>query len=175
DRIVMKENIAPRLSDSLESALRLGEGRVLIDVMGEEELLFSEHHACPICGFSIGELEPKMFSFNSPFGACPECDGLGMKLEVDPELVIPNSELTLKEHAIAPWEPTSSQYYPELLKTIAKHYKIPMDVPVGELADSDIEKLMLGSKKEKIRFRYTNEFGNTRDSDIYLEGVLRNV
>ncbi|MBF6633491.1 MAG: excinuclease ABC subunit UvrA, partial [Planococcus sp. (in: Bacteria)] len=71
DRIVMKENIAPRLSDSLESALRLGEGRVLIDVMGEEELLFSEHHACPICGFSIGELEPKMFSFNSPFGACP--------------------------------------------------------------------------------------------------------
>lgn len=83
DRIVMKENIAPRLSDSLESALRLGEGRVLIDVMGEEELLFSEHHACPICGFSIGELEPKMFSFNSPFGACPECDGLGMKLEVE--------------------------------------------------------------------------------------------
>lgn len=175
DRIVMKEGVETRLSDSLESALRLADGNVLVDVIGEEELFFSEHHACPICGFSIGELEPRMFSFNSPFGACPECDGLGMKLEVDPDLVIPNSELTLKEHAIAPWEPTSSQYYPELLKTIAKHYKIPMDVPVGELADSDIEKLMLGSKKEKIRFRYTNEFGNTRDSDIYFEGVLRNV
>ncbi|PID20929.1 excinuclease ABC subunit A [Sporosarcina sp. P3] len=175
DRIVMKEGVETRLSDSLESALRLADGNVLVDVIGEEELFFSEHHACPICGFSIGELEPRMFSFNSPFGACPECDGLGMKLEVDPELVIPNNELTLKEHAIAPWEPTSSQYYPELLKTIAKHYKIPMDVPVSEIADSDIEKLMLGSKKEKIRFRYTNEFGNTRDSDIYFEGVLRNV
>ncbi|PIC85321.1 excinuclease ABC subunit A [Sporosarcina sp. P20a] len=175
DRIVMKEGVETRLSDSLESALRLADGNVLVDVIGEEELFFSEHHACPICGFSIGELEPRMFSFNSPFGACPECDGLGMKLEVDPDLVIPNSDLTLKEHAIAPWEPTSSHYYPELLKTIAKHYKIPMDVPVSELADSDIEKLMLGSKKEKIRFRYTNEFGNTRDSDIYFEGVLRNV
>lgn len=175
DRIVMKEGVETRLSDSLESALRLADGNVLVDVIGEEELFFSEHHACPICGFSIGELEPRMFSFNSPFGACPECDGLGMKLEVDPDLVIPNSDLTLKEHAIAPWEPTSSQYYPELLKTIAKHYKIPMDVPVSELSDSDIEKLMLGSKKEKIRFRYTNEFGNTRDSDIYFEGVLRNV
>ncbi|PIC78801.1 excinuclease ABC subunit A [Sporosarcina sp. P18a] len=175
DRIVMKEGVETRLSDSLESALRLADGNVLVDVIGEEELFFSEHHACPICGFSIGELEPRMFSFNSPFGACPECDGLGMKLEVDPDLVIPNSDLTLKEHAIAPWEPTSSQYYPELLKTIAKHYKIPMDVPVSELADSDIEKLMVGSRKEKIRFRYTNEFGNTRDSDIYFEGVLRNV
>lgn len=175
DRIVIKEGDEARLSDSLESALRLADGNVLVDVIGVEELFFSEHHACPLCGFSIGELEPRMFSFNSPFGACPECDGLGMKLEVDRDLVIPNPELTLKEHAIAPWEPTSSQYYPELLKTIAKHYKIPMDVPVGELADSDIDKLLFGSKKDKIRFRYTNEFGNTRDSDIYFEGVLRNV
>ena len=79
DRIVIKEGAAPRLADSLESALKLGEGRVLIDVMDQEELLFSEHHACPICGFSIDALEPRMFSFNSPFGACPECDGLGAK------------------------------------------------------------------------------------------------
>ena len=114
DRIVVKEGIASRLADSLESALKLGGGRVLIDVMGEEELLFSEHHACPHCGFSIGELEPRMFSFNSPFGACPSCDGLGSKLEVDLELVIPNWDLSLNEHAIAPWEPTSSQYYPQL-------------------------------------------------------------
>lgn len=80
DRIVVKEGVAARLSDSLETALRLGEGRVMIDVIGEEELMFSEHHACPHCGFSIGELEPRLFSFNSPFGACPTCDGLGMKL-----------------------------------------------------------------------------------------------
>ncbi|WP_153721022.1 excinuclease ABC subunit UvrA [Sporosarcina cascadiensis] len=175
DRIVMKEGVETRLSDSLESALRLADGNVIVDVIGEEELFFSEHHACPICGFSIGELEPRMFSFNSPFGACPECDGLGMKLEVDPDLVIPNKDLTLKEHAIAPWEPTSSQYYPELLKTVAKHYHIDMNVPAGELADSDIEKLLKGSTKEKIHFRYTNEFGSTRDSNIYFEGVLRNV
>ncbi|PIC63100.1 excinuclease ABC subunit A [Sporosarcina sp. P13] len=175
DRIVMKEGVETRLSDSLESALRLADGNVIVDVIGEEELFFSEHHACPMCGFSIGELEPRMFSFNSPFGACPECDGLGMKLEVDPELVIPNPQLTLKEHAIAPWEPTSSQYYPELLATVASHYNIDMDVPVSDLANEDVEKLLKGSSKEKIHFRYTNEFGNTRDSNIYFEGVLRNI
>src|SRR5690606_21426583 len=123
DRIVLKEGVAARLSDSLEAALRLGEGKVIIDVIGEEELLFSELHSCPLCGFSIGELEPRMFSFNSPFGACPDCDGLGSKLEVDPDLVIPDKSLSLNEGAIAPWIPTSSQYYPELLKTICKDRK----------------------------------------------------
>lgn len=118
DRIVVKEGVAARLSDSLETALRLGEGRVMIDVIGEEELMFSEHHACPHCGFSIGELEPRLFSFNSPFGACPTCDGLGMKLEVDADLVIPNQDLSLKENAVAPWTPISSQYYPQLLEAV---------------------------------------------------------
>ncbi|WP_336823897.1 excinuclease ABC subunit UvrA [Sporosarcina sp. USHLN248] len=175
DRIVLKEGVETRLSDSLESALRLSEGTVLVDVIGEEELLFSEHHACPLCGFSIGELEPRMFSFNSPFGACPDCDGLGTKLEVDPELVIPDPSLSLKDDAIAPWIPTSSQYYPELLKTVAKHFKIPMDVPVSELSDDDLKILLYGSKDEKIHFKYTNEFGNTRVNNIYFEGVLSNV
>ena len=175
DRIVMKEDIAGRLSDSLESALRLAEGTVLIDVIDGEEILFSEHHACPLCGFSIGELEPRMFSFNSPFGACSECDGLGTKLEVNPELVIPDDSLSLKDHAIAPWEPTSSQYYPELLKTVANHFGIAMDVPVSELPDEQLKIILDGSKDEKIRFRYTNEFGGTRDSDINFEGVLSNV
>ena len=175
DRIVMKENIAPRLSDSLESALRLGEGRVLIDVMGQEELLFSEHHACPICGFSIGELEPKMFSFNSPFGACPECDGLGMKLEVDPELVIPDWGVSLNKGAIVPWQPTSSQYYPQLLKAICQHYKIDMDIPVSELPEEHINVIMRGSGNDKIRFRYENDYGQIRDNHIHFEGVLSNV
>ena len=175
DRIVMKEDIAARLSDSLESALRLGQGTVLIDVADGEELLFSEHHACPLCGFSIGELEPRMFSFNSPFGACGECDGLGTKLEVDPKLVIPDYSISLKKHAIAPWEPTSSQYYPELLKTVAKHFGISMTTPVSKLTDEQLDKILHGSKDEKIRFKYTNEFGGTRDSDIYFEGVLSNV
>ena len=175
DRVVMKENIAPRLSDSLESALRLGDGRVLIDVMGQEELLFSEHHACPVCGFSIGELEPKMFSFNSPFGACPECDGLGMKLEVDPELVIPDWNLSLNKGAILPWQPTSSQYYPQLLKAICQHYKIDMDVPVSELPEEHINVIMRGSGSDKIRFRYENDYGQIRDNHIQFEGVLSNV
>ena len=175
DRVVIKEGIAGRLSDSLEAALRLSEGTALVDVIDGEELLFSEHHACPICGFSIGELEPRMFSFNSPFGACPDCDGLGMKLEVDPDLVIPDSSLSLKEDAIVPWIPTSSQYYPELLKTVAQHYGISMDCPVSELASDDLDKILYGSKEEKIRFKYTNEFGQTRDNTIYFEGVLSNI
>lgn len=175
DRIVLKEGIESRLSDSLESALRLAEGMVLVDIIDGEELLFSEHHACPLCGFSIGELEPRMFSFNSPFGACPECDGLGTKLEVDPDLVIPDRALSLKENAIAPWEPTSSQYYPELLKTVAKHFGISMTDPVNELSDEDLNKLLYGSKDDLIKFKYTNEFGNTRVNNIYFEGVLANV
>ncbi|WP_342598841.1 excinuclease ABC subunit UvrA [Psychrobacillus sp. FSL H8-0483] len=175
DRIVMKEGIAARLSDSIESALRLADGRVLIDVMEHEEILFSEHHACPICGFSIGELEPRMFSFNSPFGACTDCDGLGTKLEVDPELVVPDKSLTLAEGAIVAWQPTSSQYYPKLLEAVCKHYKIKMNVPVEKLPIDQWNKIMYGSGKENIRFRYENEFGQVRDNLIQFEGVFSNI
>ncbi|MFJ7366232.1 excinuclease ABC subunit UvrA [Peribacillus frigoritolerans] len=175
DRIVIKEGIMARLADSLESALQLGEGKVIIDVMGEEELLFSEHHACPYCGFSIEELEPRMFSFNSPFGACPDCDGLGARLEVDRDLVIPNQDLSLRQHAIAPWEPTSSQYYPQLLEAVANHYGIDMDVPVKDLPEEKMDKVLLGSGKDKIYFRYKNDFGRVQEGYIPFEGVLRNI
>ncbi|MEH7547252.1 excinuclease ABC subunit UvrA [Neobacillus vireti] len=175
DRIVVKEGISARVADSLESALKLGEGNVIVDVIGEEELLFSENHACPICGFSIGELEPRMFSFNSPFGACPDCDGLGSKLEVDLDLVIPNKDLTLKQHAIAPWEPTSSQYYPQLLQAVCDHYGIDLDVPVKDIPDHQMEKILYGSGKDKIYFRYENDFGQLREGHIQFEGVMRNV
>lgn len=175
DRIVVKEGIAARLADSLESALKLGEGNVLIDVIGEEELVFSENHACPICGFSIGELEPRMFSFNSPFGACPECDGLGAKLEVDVDLVVPNKELSLRQHAIAPWEPTSSQYYPQLLEAVCNHYGIDMNVPVKDLPDNQLDKVLYGSDKDRIYFRYENDWGQVRENYIVFEGVLKNI
>ncbi len=175
DRIVVKDGISSRLADSLESALKLGSGRVFIDVMGEEELLFSENHSCPHCGFSIGELEPRMFSFNSPFGACPDCDGLGSKLEVDVDLVIPNHDLSLKEHAIAPWEPTSSQYYPQLLEAVCKHYGVDMDIPVSEIPDHLLDKVLYGSKGDKIFFHYENDFGQVREGHIEFEGVIRNV
>lgn len=175
DRIVVKEGVASRLADSLESALKLGGGRVLIDVIEEEELLFSEHHACPHCGFSIGELEPRMFSFNSPFGACPTCDGLGSKLEVDLELVIPNWDLSLNGHAIAPWEPTSSQYYPQLLQSVCNHYGIDMDMPVKDIPKDLFDKVLYGSGEEKVYFRYVNDFGQVKESEILFEGVIPNI
>ncbi|MET3193481.1 excinuclease ABC subunit A [Bacillus sp. OAE603] len=175
DRIVIKDGVASRLADSLETALKLGEGRVIIDVIGEEELLFSEHHACPHCGFSIGELEPRMFSFNSPFGACHSCDGLGTKLEVDLSLVIPNEELTLKENAIAPWESISSMYYPQLLESVCNHYGINMDIPYKDIPKHQRDKILYGSDGEQIYFRYDNEQGHVREAMIEFEGVISNV
>ncbi|WP_252312041.1 excinuclease ABC subunit UvrA [Sinobaca sp. H24] len=175
DRVVIKPDVETRLADSLETALRLGDGQAKIDVIGEEELLFSQHHACPHCGFSIGELEPRLFSFNSPFGACPSCDGLGSKLEVDKELVIPDPDLTLKEHAIAAWKPTSSQYYPQLLESVCRHFDIKMDVPVKKISEKKMDILLHGSTKEKMTFRYENDRGGVRERKIYFEGVLENI
>lgn len=176
DRIVVKDGIAARLSDSLETALRLGDGKVMVDVMDVgEELLFSEHHSCPVCGFSIGELEPRMFSFNTPFGACPSCDGLGSKLEVDEELVIPNWDLSLKEHAIAPWEPTSSQYYPQLLAAVCNHYGIDMDMPVKDIPKHLMDRILYGSQGDQIYFYYENDFGQVREGYIEFEGVIKNI
>ncbi|WP_026909000.1 excinuclease ABC subunit UvrA [Paucisalibacillus globulus] len=175
DRVMVKHGIEGRLSDSLETALRLGEGRVIVDVIGEEELVFSENHSCPICGFSIGELEPRLFSFNSPFGACPSCDGLGTNLVVDVDLVIPDWDKTLNEHAITAWEPVSSQYYPQLLKAVCDHYQIDMDIPVKDIPKEQMDKILFGSGKDKIHFYYKSEFGQTRDSMINFEGVLNNI
>ncbi|MFD1361659.1 excinuclease ABC subunit UvrA [Lentibacillus salinarum] len=175
DRVIIKDGAAGRMSDSLETALGLGDGNVIVDVIGDEELMFSENHACPICGFSIGELEPRLFSFNSPFGACPTCDGLGTNLEVDLELVIPDWDRSLNEHAIAAWEPISSQYYPQLLKSVCDHYEIDMTIPAKDIPKKQMDKILYGSGKEKIHFRYQNDFGNIRDNAIYFEGVLNNI
>lgn len=175
DRIVVKEGVAGRLSDSIETALALGEGNIIVDVIGEDELVFSENHACPICGFSIDELEPRLFSFNSPYGACKTCDGLGTNLEVDIDLVIPDWNVSLKKHAIAAWEPISSQYYPQLLKSVCDHYGIDMKIPVKDLPKEQMEKILYGSGKDKIRFYYVNDFGNVRDNTVQFEGVLNNV
>lgn len=175
DRIVIKEGITTRLTDSIETALNLAGGRCIVDVIDGEELLFSQHHACPHCGFSIEELEPRMFSFNSPFGACPKCDGLGTKLEVDLDLVLPDWSKSLEEGAIAAWEPTSSQYYPQLLKAVCEHYNIDMSVPVEKIPKHLLEKVLFGSGEEKVFFRYENEFGQVRESEIVFEGVVHNI
>jgi len=175
DRIIVKEGVAGRLSDSIETALPLGEGKIIVDVNGEEELVFSEKHACPICGFSIRELEPRLFSFNGPYGACSTCDGLGTNLEVDLDLLIPDWEKTLNEHAIAAWEPISSQYYPQLLKSVCKHYEIDMDIPVSKIPKRQLNRILKGSGRTKIHFYYVNDFGRVHDNMIQFEGVLHNI
>lgn len=175
DRIVVKEGVETRLADSLETALNIAEGRVIVDVIGQEPLLFSQKHSCPICNFSIGELEPRLFSFNSPYGACEACDGLGAKLEVDIDLVIPDKSLTLREHAIAPWKPTSSNYYPNLLEAFCNHFGIDMDTPVEKLPKEHLQMILFGNDEEKILFEYESFHGQHREKEMYFEGVIPNI
>ncbi|MDV7743953.1 excinuclease ABC subunit UvrA [Enterococcus mundtii] len=174
DRIVVKEGVRSRLFDSIEAALRLADGYVLIDVIGEEEMLFSEHYACPYCGFTVGELEPRLFSFNAPFGACPDCDGLGVKLEVDIDLVIPDKTKTLNEGAIIPWNPISSQYYPQMLAQACESYGIDMDTPFEDLP-IEHQEIMLNGTSEPFHFHYENDFGGVRDVETSFEGVMTNI
>ncbi|MDN6161198.1 MAG: excinuclease ABC subunit UvrA [Atopostipes sp.] len=175
DRLIIKKDIRSRLSDSLETALELTDGYVNIDVIDGEEMVFSEHHACPICGFSIPELEPRLFSFNAPFGSCDRCDGLGRKLIVDRELVIPDPSKSLEEGAIVPWEPISSNYYPEMLKQAAEYFGINMNLPFEDLSKEDQDLILYGSGDKEFPFNYTNNYGNVRDSEIPFEGVMNNI
>ncbi|MBC1474996.1 excinuclease ABC subunit UvrA [Listeria grandensis] len=175
DRIVVKEGVTSRLFDSIESALRLADGYAVVDVIGDKELLFSEHYACPYCGFSVGELEPRMFSFNSPFGACPTCDGLGTKLEVDIDTVIPDMSLSLNEGAIIPWKPISSQYYPKMLAAACTEFKINMDTPLEDLPEEHLSIILNGSSGKEFYFEYKNDFGMTRETNIPFEGIIPNV
>ena len=175
DRLVVKTGIETRLADSIETSLELGEGNLTVDVIGGEDLKFSENHACPICGFSIGELEPRMFSFNSPFGACPTCDGLGQRLTVDLDLVVPDTNKTLNEGAIEPWEPTSSDFYPTLLKRVCEVYKIIMDKPYKKLTDRQKDILMNGSGDKEIEFSFHSRNGGTRRRKMKFEGVVPNI
>lgn len=175
DRLVVKEGIESRLADSIETALELAEGNLTVDVIGGEPLKFSENHACPICGFSIGELEPRMFSFNSPFGACPTCDGLGQKLKVDVDLVIPDPNVSLREGAIVPWEPKSSDFYPTLLKRVAEVYKIDMDRPFKKLTDRQKDIILYGSKGKEITFTFEQRNGASRTRTMEFEGIVPNI
>lgn len=172
DRIVIKEGIATRLADSIETALKLADGRVLIDVMDVEELLLSAKLACPQCGFSIDELSPRMFSFNSPFGACGTCDGIGSRMEVDPELVVPFPSKSVREGAIEPWANSSSSYYDQLLEAVSEHFNIDLDTPFEQLPKKQQELLLYGSGQERFYFQYTNEFGQKRESHARFEGVI---
>lgn len=174
DRIVVKDGIRSRLFDSFEAALRLSGGYAVADLIDGEPILFSEHYACPVCGFTVGELEPRLFSFNAPFGACPDCDGLGMKLEIDPDLIVPDDTKTLSEGAIAPWNPTSSKYYPDMLAQACAQADIDMDTPWKDLSKDDQHFVLYGSSKV-MHFELNSDFGGVRETDTAFEGVINNV
>ena len=175
DRIVVKDGIRSRLFDSVEAALRLSGGYVTVDVIGEAPLFFSEQYACPICGFTVGELEPRLFSFNAPIGACPACEGLGLKLEVDEDLVIPDRTKTLAQGALEPWNPISSKYYPEMLAQFCASAGIDLDTPFDQLPAVQQKQLLYGNGDTTFHFHYENDFGGVRDVDVPFEGVVNNV
>ena len=175
DRIVLKDGIRSRLFDSLEAALRLTNGNVAVDVIGDKMLQFSENFSCPYCGFTIGELEPRIFSFNAPFGACPDCDGIGVKLEVDKDLVIPDDTKTLNEGALAPWNPISSKYYPTMLQQACEAFGIDMDTPFKDLPDKDKKIILYGAGDREFHFKFESDFGGLKDIDTTFEGVIPNV
>ncbi|WP_054025376.1 excinuclease ABC subunit UvrA [Bacillus sp. FJAT-28004] len=175
DRIVVKSDVQTRLADSIETALKISEGRVLVDIIDQEELLFSSNLACPECGFSIEELEPRMFSFNSPYGACPDCDGLGMKMIVDPDLLVPDTSKSIADAAFLAWAGSTSNYYPQFLSAVCVHYGIPQDVPVSELEPEQMKKILYGTGGERVRFLYENDFGHRKEAYVPFEGIVHNL
>lgn len=172
DRLIVKENIRSRLFDSVEAALRLADGYMYVDVIKGERINFSEYYACPICGFTVGEMEPRLFSFNAPFGACPDCDGLGMKLSVDEDLVIPDKDKSLGEGALVPW--ANSKYYTAMLEQACTALKIPLDKPYKKLTKRQKDLILNGSKGKKIKFHLEGDFG-VNDTVQEFEGILNNI
>lgn len=170
DRLIIKENIRTRLTDSVESALKLSDGTVkIITDKGEE--IFSEKFACPNCGISISEISPRIFSFNSPYGACPKCDGLGSLMYFDPELVIPDPSLSLRDGAIKPWSKRHSMYFFQVIDALSEHYKFDIYTPFNKLPKNIQEIILYGSGEEEIKFYYDRGEGR----DFYykpFEGVL---
>lgn len=172
DRLIVKENIRSRLFDSVEAALRLADGYMDVDVIKGERINFSEYYACPICGFTVGKMEPRLFSFNAPFGACPDCDGLGMKLSVDEDLVIPDKDKSLGEGALVPW--ANSKYYTAMLEQACTALKIPLDKPYKKLTKRQKDLILNGSKGKKIKFHLEGDFG-VNDTVQEFEGILNNI
>ena len=175
DRLVIREGIRSRLAESLELAFHLGEGLVVIRLLADEgeeqDMLFSREFACADCGFSLPELSPRMFSFNSPFGACPECNGLGERREMDPDLVL-DLDLSLEEGAIIPWSLNSHNYYRQLVLGMSEKYGIPMDKPLSTMSPSQLELILYGNKGEQFKITYTNSYGETGTYYTRFEGVI---
>lgn len=197
DRIVVKPDIRSRLHESVETALKAGQGIVvvqLVDGIGDSgmatgkpsrrtglktvapnatngDLVFSEHFACPECNINIPELQPRNFSFNSPYGACPECDGLGTKAEFDPDLIIPNKNLSIADGAVAPWKLYTSNYKREILKSVAEAYGFSIHTPIKDLTEEQLNALLYGTDRP-VRVSYVNRYGRYRTLTTYFEGII---
>ena len=173
DRIVVKLEEKSRIFDSLETATKLSDGRVVLNVIGKESIIMSEHYACPECDFSLPELEPRLFSFNAPYGACPECKGLGSKQNISIDLLIPNKDLSILDGAIKPLSMDPNIYTTNII-TVAKYYNIDISVPVKDMKKSDLDIILYGTD-ELINFEYTSKTGNKRYVTDYYEGVINNL
>jgi len=175
DRLQIEQNEnATRIADSIETALKLGSGVVLIKILDGEELLFSEHFACVYCGISLGEIAPRTFSFNSPYGACPACTGLGCKLEIDPNLVIPDKELSLSEGAIQPWTRNGqmSTWYSSVLESLAHRYGFSLSAPVKDLSEEQLSVILYGDEGGPVLATYEDRYGRMRQYYTTFEGVI---
>ena len=170
DRIIVKPDVRSRLAESLETTLKMGEGIAIVSLEGGEELLLSEKFACPYCGVSMEELSPRIFSFNSPYGACPECSGLGFKMEVDPDLVIPDKNLPLME-AIAPWVPLGS-YHASMLEALGEELGFYLTTPVRELTDEQLKILLYGDPNIFLRFSFWGFAGQKKYVNMYYKGII---
>ncbi len=175
DRLIIKEDIRSRLYSSLEVASKLSDGKVVIDVIGSEEIIMSEHYACPDCNFSLPELEPRLFSFNAPYGACPDCKGLGVKQKIDIDLIIPDKSKSLLEGAIVPinLDDTDNIQYTQM-KTVCDYYGIDMNKPIKDLKKEELDIILYGSP-DMLDFRYVSKNGNTRNTKDYFEGIVTNL
>jgi excinuclease ABC subunit A len=171
DRIAINKDLGNRLPDSIETALGLSEGLMIAEVIGGERMTFSSKFACPVSGFTLAEIEPRLFSFNSPYGACPTCDGLGTQMFFDPDMIVPDTSKALVDKAIAPWANTTLKYYIQTLEGLAKHYKFSLTKPFRELPEEIKEMILYGSGEEAIRIHYSDGARNYTAHKPY-EGVI---
>src|SRR2546429_1769373 len=173
DRLTMKPDLRTRLAQSVETAAQLAEGLVAIDLVDEDRsLLFSEKFACPDHGVSLPELQPRIFSFNSPHGACPRCTGLGAQQEIDPDLLVPDTSLSISEGALVPWSVGNSGFYESVIQAIADRYEIPLDAPWEDLSDEEQDLFLYGTDGERVYVSYRNRMGRKRSYMLAFEGII---
>jgi len=175
DRIIVREGMTKRIADSVEKALELAEGLILVDVIGKEEMLLSTEFSCVHCGISLGEISPRLFSFNNPYGMCEACNGLGVNKEVDVDLIIPDWELSVPQRAIAPFGAQELGYYFQIFKGIADHHKFNIDLPIKEAPDAFIQEILHGTNGRKVKVSFESKYSGQKTYNKPFEGVVNNL